>query len=106
MNKDFRIIRQLRVIGLIEGVSYIVLLFISMPIKYLFKMPMPVLINGYIHGFLFIVLAITIVVAWVVRKWKFKRALIAGIASLIPFGTFWFDSTLREEEKLILQKTN
>jgi integral membrane protein len=101
MHKDFKIIRQLRVIGIIEGISYLVLLFISMPLKYLFKLPQPVIVNGWVHGFLFMLLAFAILRAWIARKWSFKRAFIAGLASLLPFGTFWFDKSLqKEEEKL------
>ncbi len=99
MNKKKQIIKQLRIVGIVEGVSYIVLLAISMPLKYIFKMPKPVMVNGYIHGFLFVLLAVLIMATWVICKWSFKRALTAGIASLVPFGTFWFDKTLKKEYK-------
>jgi integral membrane protein len=53
-----------------------------------------------VHGFLFVLLAIAILKTWVLCKWPFKRALIAGIASLVPFGTFWFDKSLQKEQSL------
>ncbi|MFY8127457.1 MAG: DUF3817 domain-containing protein [Chitinophagaceae bacterium] len=95
----FKAIQQLRVIGLIEGISYMVLLFISMPIKYFAHNPWPVKINGWIHGILFVLLSMAILNVWIKLKWPFKRAFIAGVASLLPFGTFWFDKSLKQEQE-------
>lgn len=100
MNSKLNSLKQIRFIGMIEGISYLVLLFVSMPLKYIFKFPQAVIINGWVHGFLFVLLAIGILKTWVLCKWPFKRALIAGIASLVPFGTFWFDKSLQKEQSL------
>lgn len=97
MQKHIKAIQFLRVVGIIEGISYLILLLISMPLKYIYKNPTPVLINGWIHGVLFTILAAAILYAWILRKWKFNRACIAGLASLIPLGTFWFDKSLKAE---------
>lgn len=105
MNKHLQAIQNLRIIGIIEGISYLVLLFISMPLKYIFKIKEAVIVNGWIHGFLFVLLAIAIVYVWVIRKWPFKRAFVAGLASIIPFGTFWFDKSLKKEQLSIAQNT-
>jgi integral membrane protein len=104
MTKEIKALQQLRWIGIIEGVSYLVLLFISMPLKYIFKLPKPVIINGWIHGFLFVLLAVAILYVWILRKWPFKRAFVAGVASLLPFGTFWFDKSLKKEVDELLGK--
>jgi integral membrane protein len=104
MTKEIKALQQLRWIGIIEGVSYLVLLFISMPLKYVFKLPKPVIINGWIHGFLFVLLAVAILYVWILRKWPFKRAFTAGIASLVPFGTFWFDKSLKKEVDELVAK--
>ncbi len=91
-------IRTLRVVSIIEGLSYIVLLFISMPLKYYWLMPLPVKYNGWVHGVLFVVFAIALLYVWVVCKWSVKQVLVAGIASLIPFGAFWLDKRLKQAE--------
>jgi integral membrane protein len=103
MNKQIDAIKHLRIIGIAEGISYLVLLFICMPLKYIFKLDMPVKINGWIHGVLFVLLAIAIIRVWVLRKWPFKRAFTAGVASLLPFGTFWFDKSLKIEQQTLQQ---
>lgn len=72
-----------------------------MPMKYIYNNPQPVLINGWVHGVLFTILAVAILYVWIIRKWQFKRAFIAGLASLIPLGTFWFDRSLIQEIKQI-----
>ena len=67
----------LRTIGLIEGVSFLVLLFVAMPLKYFAGMPLPVKIAGWIHGLLFIILVIALVETLFEAKWPVGRA--AGI---------------------------
>ncbi len=104
MDKQLIAIRQLRHIGIIEGISYLVLLFISMPLKYIYKLPQAVLINGWIHGFFFVLFAVAVLRVWKLRRWPFKRAFTAGISSIIPFGTFWFDKHLKEEQESITGK--
>lgn len=99
MQKHKKALQFLRAVGIVEGISYLVLLLISMPLKYIYKNPTPVLINGWIHGVLFTLLALAIIYVWIIRKWKFSRAFIAGVASLIPLGTFWFDKSLKQELK-------
>jgi integral membrane protein len=99
VNNPKKVVKEFRIIALIEGWSYLILLFISMPLKYIFSIKQPVMINGWIHGLLFVAFAILLLRVWYIRKWPFKKAFIAGIASLIPFGTFWFDKELKKEEK-------
>lgn len=102
--KEIKALQQLRLIGIIEGVSYLVLLFISMPLKYIYKFPKPVIVNGWIHGVLFVLLAAAIIYVWIIRKWPFKRAFVAGLASIIPFGTFWFDKSLKKEVNELMKQ--
>ncbi len=97
MNTPVKSLQQLRIISLAEGLSYLLLLFVSMPLKYIFHYPKAVLYNGYLHGFLFVLLALSILYTWYICHWKFGKALLAGICSLIPFGAFWFDRVLKKE---------
>jgi integral membrane protein len=99
MSNHKKVVREFRIIALVEGVSFLILLFICMPLKYIFSIKQPVMINGWIHGVLFVAFGILLLRVWYVRKWSFKKAFTAGIASLIPFGTFWFDKELKKEEQ-------
>lgn len=87
----------LRGIGIIEGVSYLVLLFIAMPLKYFADLPIFVQIVGMAHGILFVSFVLMLLVVWLRHRWSFIRVLGAFMASLLPFGTFWLDSRLRRE---------
>nr|HMQ45567.1 DUF3817 domain-containing protein [Mariniflexile sp.] len=75
----------------LEGVSYILLLFIATPIKYLLNDPSYVKLLGMPHGLLFIGY---IVLAFMIKKelrWDPKQFSVVLLASIIPFGTFYVD---------------
>lgn len=80
-----------RIIALLEGVSYLLLLFVAVPIKYLSNDPQYVKMLGMPHGMLFIGY---VVLAFLLRseyKWNTRQFLVVLIASVIPFGTFYVD---------------
>lgn len=88
---------DLRIIGFAEGISFLLLLFVAMPLKYAAGLPLAVRIVGTLHGVLFILyVAAALRAAWS-RKWPLLRVLEALGASLYPFGTFVFDRKLRAE---------
>jgi len=95
---------RLRVIGNIEGISYLLLLGVAMPLKYLADMPMAVKIAGSIHGFLFVSFMVALANVWKTEKWSFSKLAFAFILSLVPFGTFYLDKQIRQEEALEVQK--
>lgn len=89
---------RLRFIGLYEGISYLVLLGIAMPLKYYADWPAAVSIVGSLHGLLFTLFLLAVAHASIARRWSVLRVLGAVIASLVPFGTFVLDRKLREEQ--------
>lgn len=90
-------IRLLRITGISEGVSLLVLLFLAMPLKYFFGIPAGVKMVGWAHGILFIFYFISVFLAIKVMKWNFWSVLIALIASLVPFGTILLDRSWKLE---------
>lgn len=95
MKKSFHWFRK---IALAEGVSFIVLLFLAMPLKYLANIPMAVTVVGGLHGILFVAF---LVLANEVRgdyKKDLKWMARAFLASVIPFGTFYMDRQWKQEE--------
>lgn len=84
----------LRRIAYVEGWSYLLLLFVAMPLKYLLGFPLAVRVVGAAHGGLFVALMAVLLVCWIVRKWSLPRVAFVGLASLVPFGTFWADRHL------------
>lgn len=95
---------SLRIASMLEGISYLVLLFIAMPMKYLAGQPSWVTWAGRVHGGLFVLLALALVVCASARKWELGRSLrVIGMA-LVPFGAFVLDREfvrdLREDSTL------
>ena len=80
-----------RLTAFLEGVSYILLLFIAVPIKYLLNEALFVKILGRPHGILFILYILFSIIAKIKYNWNFRKFLVISIASLVPFGTFYID---------------
>lgn len=86
-----RTIGRLRLTGVLEGLSFIILLAIAMPMKYLAGKPQMVSIVGMAHGVLFVLYIILTVVAKFQYPWSWKKMLFLWVASVVPFGTFYAD---------------
>ena len=84
--------------ALAEGVSFLTLLCIAMPMKYFMGMPEAVRVVGSIHGALFVLYIGLLAILHVRQRWSVMFSLYALIASVIPFGTFMLDKHLREKE--------
>jgi integral membrane protein len=93
-------IGRLRAVGLLEGTSFLVLLFIAMPLKYFAGMPLAVKLVGWAHGLLFMLYLLALGQTATSRQWPLLRVGAGFIASLVPFGPFVFDVWLRREERL------
>lgn len=87
-------VKILRVIALLEGLSFLILLGIAMPLKYMLDKPEMVRIVGMVHGVLFIAYIILVIIVRELKKWNLKQTFLALIASILPFGTFYADKKL------------
>lgn len=85
--------------GFVEGISYLLLLAIAMPLKYIADIPEPVRILGMIHGILFVAYCILLLKATLEYKWGFKKLIIGFLLSLVPLGTFYLERTLKKDVK-------
>tara|TARA_B100001250_G_C19740188_1_gene762689 strand:+ start:201 stop:539 length:339 start_codon:yes stop_codon:yes gene_type:complete len=91
-------IRRLRYIGLIEGVSSLLLFFVAMPLKYLYDMPQAVTVVGTIHGVLFILYMLALVQTMIQLKQSLGWAAKVIVAAVFPFGPFFIEADLRREQ--------
>ena len=90
-------LQHFRVIALLEGLSFLVLLLVAMPLKHLWGLPLAVRIMGSVHG-LFVLLFLSALARVVTeRTWSLRRSAIAVLASLVPFGAFALDRSLKRE---------
>jgi len=90
---------MLRATSMTEGVSYLLLLGVAMPLKYVWNWPLAVKYVGWAHGVLFIGLGLLVLAAMIRVKLPFKTAVLVGIASLLPAGPFFADRLLRRHEE-------
>jgi integral membrane protein len=84
-------------IALLEGISYLVLLGIAMPLKYLADMPLMVEYTGWVHGLLFVLYIGFLIFSAVLYNWKFGRVLLIFLAALLPFAPFIVERKLKRE---------
>jgi integral membrane protein len=84
---------RLRIIAFIEGCSYLLLGF-TMILKYKFSMPEPNYVVGLAHGILFLLYIVLLLQVSFLHRWNLLKMLMAFLASLIPFGTFYADKVL------------
>ena len=101
MNNTFSdpLLNRFRLVAILEGISYLLLLGIAMPLKYYADLPIMVKYCGWVHGVLFVGYIWLLVKVWIKYRWSFSKATMAFIASLLPFGTFVLDSKLKKEQQ-------
>ena len=88
---------RFRLISFIEGISFLVLVFIAMPLKYLAGIPLAVKIAGMTHGILFILFVIALVMAYKKYSWNNSLTFKLFVYSVIPFGFILIEKTIMKE---------
>ena len=90
-------LKSFRILSFLEGVSYLLILFVTMPLKYIWDNGAPNKVIGMVHGFLFLAYIIFAILMKPERKWDNKTLAIVLACSVIPFGTFWMDKKYLRE---------
>ncbi len=93
MNRFFNSnIGRLRLLAILEGLSLLLLVFVSVPLKYVFGIPQLSSILGPVHGILFLLFVFNTISVGTEYEWKFRQTTWKVLlACLIPFGTFYVD---------------
>ncbi|WP_202621869.1 DUF3817 domain-containing protein [Pontibacter russatus] len=92
-------ISRLRTVGIYEGISYLLLLGIAMPIKYMLGIPEVVKYVGWAHGVLFVLYMMALLQVTLVHRWSILKVAAGVLASLLPFGPFILDRKLLHDEE-------
>jgi integral membrane protein len=82
---------RLRIIAFAEGISFLILLFVAMPLKYIWHQPMAVRQFGSIHGLLFVLYVMYVLLCRTEYAWPMRKAWILLLISVVPFGNFYAD---------------
>jgi integral membrane protein len=93
---------RFRIVAFWEGISFLLLLLVAMPLKYGFGIDIAVRIVGMIHGVLFLGYCVTLALA--ARRLGARRSLLAFVLSLVPGGTFWLEARLRQDQRELAQR--
>ena len=83
------------VVAILEGVSYLLLLGVAMPLKHFAGLPLPTRVAGLLHGLAFVAYAALVLDARATRHWPTRTALLGLLAGVLPAGTFVFVARLR-----------
>ncbi len=81
-----------------DGVSYVLLLFVAMPLKYFAGQPLAVTIAGSLHGALFILLCASLFQMTFIAKWGFWKSCAVFFAAFIPFAPFFLDRWIKSQD--------
>ncbi len=88
---------RFRAVSGLEGLSYLVLVLVAMPLKYAADLPAAVSLVGRLHGGLFVLFVLTLLLAQREREWSAQRAMELLGLSLVPFGALWIDRACQAE---------
>lgn len=99
--EKLKILSQFRIVSITEGISMLVLVFLAMPLKYIFDLPLMVTYVGWIHGVLFVIYMLVLFPTSRKLRWPFRTAVMGLIAAILPFGPFLFDRKLKKQERVI-----
>lgn len=78
-------------VGWLETISYLSLLLIAMPLKYIWDIEEAVKYNGWVHGVLFVTYIVLLLIVGIKLKWKLNLYVFGFIAALLPLGPIVFD---------------
>ena len=90
-------LRKFRFINKIEGYSYLFLLFVAMPLKYMLGIAVATKIAGMIHGILFLAFIYQLISASDEVPFSAKESGFFFILSLLPFGSFYIEKLCGEK---------
>ncbi len=90
---------RFRIISLLDGISFIYLLYCSIYLKRMMDQPEAIRIPGLVHGIIFTIYCILLLQLMLNKNWSMKRIVLIGLTSLIPFAPFFLEIWLKKQEQ-------
>ena len=94
-----KLVHRFRMVGIAEGISFLILLLIAKPLKYFFHFPLAVKIFGWMHGALFVAYLLFAFRVFDTFKKSIGWFARSFLAAILPLGTFYTDKELKKEEQ-------
>lgn len=98
------LLNKFRFINKIEGYSFLILLFIAMPLKHIFGLFLATKVTGIIHGGLFTLFIYNLIITFKAKLFTPKETLMFFILSLIPFGSFYTQNVIKNKFDTVREK--
>lgn len=92
-------IQTLRIVGFIEGLSFLVLLCVAMPMKYIWGNPVLVKYVGMGHGILVLAFLVMLLIVCEREKWSLNMFVAGLAAAVLPLGTFVYDRYIKKLQR-------
>jgi integral membrane protein len=84
-------------VSLAEGISFLLLLGVAMPLKYAAGLPLAVSVMGTVHGLLFVAYVLLALDGWRLRRWSVRRFAWVFVMAFLPTGAFFAERSVRDE---------
>ncbi len=84
-------VKSFKWISILEGTSFLVLLLIAMPLKYIWQAPQMVEVVGMLHGILFVLYILGALWLYKAMQWNLKTLLVICVSSVLPLGPFYVE---------------
>lgn len=84
-------VKSFKWISILEGTSFLVLLLIAMPLKYIWEAPQMVEVVGMLHGILFVLYILGALWLYKAMQWNLKTLLVICVSSVLPLGPFYVE---------------
>jgi integral membrane protein len=98
---NHRTYHRFELVAAAEGASFVLLLAVAMPLKYLAGIPEPTRVIGLLHGLAFLAYEAQVIDAVVERRWHARTAWLGALAGLLPLATFAFIAHLRRRARSV-----
>jgi integral membrane protein len=78
-------------VSILEGISFLLLLLIAMPLKYIWDLPQMVQVVGMMHGILFVGYILGAFILFRPLQWKYRTLMLVCVSSVLPLGPFYVE---------------
>ncbi|MBA3524370.1 MAG: DUF3817 domain-containing protein [Geodermatophilaceae bacterium] len=92
-----------RVMAYVVGVMLLILVFVAVPLRYLFDTPEVSAVVSPLHGFLYAVYLLAVLSLGTRSQWTFRKTILVMLGGTVPFLSFWLEHRITDEVRAQLR---